>query len=79
MRGMRKTRGPSHKMKVLSLVERGGSVRSIQVESVSRPTVEAIVMKNVARESRLMTDEAPYYPAIGTRFAGHEFGEPQRR
>ena len=59
-------------MKVLSLVERGGSVRSIQVESVSRPTVEAIVMKNVARESRLMTDEAPYYPAIGTRFAGHE-------
>ena len=72
MRGMRETRGPSHKMKVLSLVERGGSVRSIKVESVSRPTVEAIVMKNVARESRLMTDEAPYYPAIGTRFAGHE-------
>ena len=72
MRGMRKTRGPSHKMKVLSLVERGGNVRSMQVESVSRPTVEAIVMKNVARESRLMTDEAPYYPAIGTQFAGHE-------
>ena len=72
MRGMRKTRGPSHKMKVLSLVERGGNVRSIKVESVSRPTVEAIVMKNVAHESRLMTDEAPYYPAIGTRFAGHE-------
>ena len=72
MRGMRKTRGPSHKMKVLSLVERGGSVRSIKVESVSRPTVEAIVNANVDRESRLMTDEAPYYPAIGAQFASHE-------
>ena len=28
-------------------------------------------MKNVARESRLMTDEAPYYPAIGTRVRRH--------
>ena len=72
MKGFRKSRGPGHKMKVLSLVERGGSVRSIKVESVSRPTVEAIVAKNVARESRLLTDEAPYYPAIGTRFASHE-------
>ena len=27
---------------------------------------------NVARESRLMTDEAPYYPAIGTQFTGHK-------
>jgi transposase-like protein len=72
MRGMRKTRGPSHKMKVLSLVERGGNVRSMMVESVSRPTVEAIVTANVDRESRLMTDEAPYYPAIGAQFAGHE-------
>jgi hypothetical protein len=29
-------------------------------------------MSSIARKSRLMTDEAPYYPAIGTRFAGHE-------
>jgi transposase-like protein len=69
MKGFRKSRGPGHKMKVLSLVERGGNVRSIKVESVSRPTVEAIVTANVARESRLMTDEAPYYPGIGRRFA----------
>ncbi len=72
VRGMRKSRGPSHKMKFLSLVERGGNVRSIKVESVSRPTVEAIVKANVDRESRLMTDEAPYYPRIGRHFAGHE-------
>jgi transposase-like protein len=72
MRGMRKTRGPSHKMKVVSLVERGGEVRSMRVESVSRPVVEAIVKANVDRESRLMTDEAPYYPRIGRQFAGHE-------
>jgi ISXO2-like transposase domain len=30
------------------------------------------VTANVHRESRLMTDEAPYYPAIGAQFAGHE-------
>ena len=51
VQGMRKSRGPSHKMKVLSLVERGGNVRSIRVESVSRPTVEKIVKENVDRES----------------------------
>jgi transposase-like protein len=72
VRGMRKSRGPSHKMKVLSLVERGGNVRSIRVESVSRPVVEAIVKANVDHESRLTTDEAPYYPRIGRHFAGHE-------
>jgi ISXO2-like transposase domain len=59
-------------MKVLSLVERGGNVRSIKVESVSRPTVEKIVKENVDCESRLMTDKAPYYPRIGRQFAGHE-------
>jgi ISXO2-like transposase domain len=59
-------------MKVLSLVERGGNVRSIRVESVSRPVVEAIVKANVDHESRLMTDEAAYYPRIGRHFAGHE-------
>jgi transposase-like protein len=79
MRGMRKTRGPSHepratshKIKVISLVERGGEVRSMRVESVSHPVVEAIVKANVDRESRLMTDEAHYYPGIGSQFAGHE-------
>jgi len=55
---MRKTRGPGHKMKVLSLVERGGKMRSIMVESVSRPAIEKIVKANVDRESQLMTDEA---------------------
>lgn len=72
VQGMRKSRGPSHKMKVLSLVERRGPVRSMMVESVSRPVVEKIVKENVDRESRLMTDEAPYYPRIGRHFAGHE-------
>jgi hypothetical protein len=47
-------------------------MRSIMVESVSRPTIEKIVRANVDRESRLMTDEAPYYPRIGKHFAGHE-------
>jgi hypothetical protein len=62
-RGMRKSRGPSRKMKALSLVERDGNVRPIRVESVSRPTVEKIVRENVDRESWLMTDEARWQGA----------------
>ncbi len=42
--------------------------------------VEKIVKANVDRGTRLMTDEAPYYPRIGRHFAGtksvnHSHGE----
>jgi transposase-like protein len=80
VRGMRKSRGPGHKMKVLSLVERGGNVSSIKVESVSRPTVEAIVKANIARESRLMTGEAAvlsgdWHGVCGSRAVNHSADE----
>src|SRR5580700_1905259 len=53
--------GAGHKMVVVSLVERGGSVRSTVIDSVSRPDVERIIRQNVHPESRLMTDTAAYY------------------
>lgn len=53
--------GTAHKMVVHGLVERGGDVRSTVLDTVNRPDIERIVRDNVHRESRLMTDTAPYY------------------
>jgi transposase-like protein len=71
-KGWKPQRGGAHKMKVVSLVERGGEVRSVRVDAVTAPDVAKVVRENVARESRLMTDEARYYVEVGKEFAGHE-------
>lgn len=62
----------TNKRVVVSLVERDGNVRSFHVEKANRATVEEIVSKNVAKESRLHTDEAPIYKVPGRQFAAHE-------
>ena len=64
-------RGYRHKNAVLTLVERGGAARSFHVESATTKDIGPIVHGNIARESRLMTDEANYYTKIGARFASH--------
>jgi ISXO2-like transposase domain len=53
-------------------VERGGSVRSFHPAIADGPTVNAIVKANVARETRLHTDESRYYVKVGKEFAAHE-------
>jgi transposase-like protein len=63
--------GPSHKNAVLALVERGGKVRSVYVDELTKAEVGKIVRENVAREARLMTDEAKHYRTVGKEFAGH--------
>lgn len=60
-KGFPKRPGIGHKMAVMSLIERGGSVRSVHVDSVTRSTVEHIIRKNVAPDSKLSTDTAAYY------------------
>jgi transposase-like protein len=57
---------------ILSLVERGGSVRSFYVAVANQATVAQIVRENVHRESRLHTDESRLYPPVGKEFAAHE-------
>ena len=54
-------RGASHKMAVLSLVERGGEVRSFPIDTTRAREIGPIVNRNIARESHLMTDEATQY------------------
>jgi transposase-like protein len=56
----------------LTLVERGGSARSFHVENITKADVVPIIKENVARESRLMTDEANRYTKLGAEFASHQ-------
>jgi transposase-like protein len=56
---------------VLSLVERGGKVRSRHVADVTGATLRPAIVTQVDRASYLMTDEASQYAKIGDEFAGH--------
>ena len=60
------------KQTVLALVERGGSVRSFSVPGAYLDEVVGIVRNNIARESRLHTDESKLYHRVGKEFAAHE-------
>ncbi len=65
--------GGSHKMKVLALVDRNtGRSRAMVIDSTTRAVIEPIVMANLSREARLMTDEALLYRKIGVNFADHQ-------
>jgi hypothetical protein len=70
--GKKKRRGFRHKHAVVSLVERGGKVRSFKVERVNSKTVRDILVTQVDRKSTLMTDEAIYYTRPGKEFADHQ-------
>lgn len=57
---------------IVSLVERGGSVRSFHPAAADQYTVTQIVRENVARETRLMTDESNLYNEAYQHVASHE-------
>jgi transposase-like protein len=57
---------------IVSLVERGGNVRSFRVAVADGSTVANIVNENVLRETRLQTDESRLYTKVGANFAAHE-------
>jgi len=62
-----------HKMKVLSLVERGsGRARSFIINSVKHEEIMPIIATNVRKESYLMTDEHHAYRLAITRFFDHK-------
>jgi transposase-like protein len=59
------------KAPMLSLVERGGRVRSFHVPNVTAETLGPVITANVDKATYLMTDGSPIYPGIGDKFAGH--------
>jgi hypothetical protein len=64
--------GTRGKEPVLSLVERGGKVRSYHLPEVTAATLKPILVAQVNHASFLMTDEARSYVEIGMTFAGHD-------
>ena len=66
-----KGRGYAHKMKILSLVERDGPVRSFHIQDVTAKTLKAHLIAHVAPDAKLMTDEASQYTIVGRQFASH--------
>jgi len=64
--------GVGGKRAIVALVERGGQVRTFHVARADKVTVGQIVTENVARESRLHTDESRLYTGSDAYFASHE-------
>lgn len=71
-RGSDVRRGAGHKMVVMSLVERGGTVRSFQIDGLTMRDLEPVVYTHVAPDAKLMTDDAAHYDVIGRKFKSHE-------
>jgi transposase-like protein len=70
---MPRRRGFAHKHAVLSLVERGGAVRSFHVAGTSAAHLVPILRANIAKEASVMTDEAGQYAHLNEDFASHEY------
>jgi len=62
----------AEKRPIVSLVERGGKVRTFHVPVADKKTINKIITENIARESRLHTDESRLYGDAPDFFAAHE-------
>jgi hypothetical protein len=71
--------GVAHKMKVLSLVDRGtGRARSVKIDAVTAAQIMPIVLANVAAETHVMTDEHRVYKSFVGKVCEAQCGFPQR-
>lgn len=71
-KGAEKKRAFHHKMKVLALVDRdSGKARTMVIDDVKAETLMPLVIANVEREARIMTDEHSGYRDVGKFFAAH--------
>lgn len=64
-------RAPADKKIVLSLVERGGDVRTLHIANINASTLRAAFVANIDRKSTLSTDEASRFVNIGREFKSH--------
>jgi transposase-like protein len=64
-------RAIDNKAPVVSLVERGGKVRSIHVANVTAANLKEVIRQNVEPAAHVMTDEAGVYDFLGKEFGRH--------
>jgi len=60
------------KMKVMTLVERGGKARSVHIDRATSVELNKVLVAKADPQSRLMTDDAKAYGRPGRRFASHD-------
>jgi transposase-like protein len=70
-KGWQAKRGVGDRMKIVTLVERGGRARSVKVDEVTVESVTSIVKQNASRNAVLMTDEATVYKPVGREMKRH--------
>jgi transposase-like protein len=61
----------ANKAPVVSLVERGGKVRSIHVANVTAKNLKEVIRENVEPTAHVMTDESGVYRFVGKEYAKH--------
>lgn len=59
-----------NKTPVVAMVQRGGSVRAMVMPQVNAKNLKSVMLTNVHRDSRIMTDEAAVYKWAGKKFKG---------
>lgn len=65
-------RAYAHKNKILSLLDRDtGQTRSMVVDNLKIDTLYPILRANIAKEAKIMTDDALHYRRLGKEFAKH--------
>ena len=64
--------GPKNKLKVISLVERGGEARSFHVENFTRQNIQTILTENLSPQASLMTDESSLYKHASQYVGSHD-------
>jgi transposase-like protein len=62
---------PPPKEAVMSLVERGGKVRSFHIPEVTAATLKPILVDAITKDSHFRTDESGVYWGVGEQFASH--------
>ena len=73
-------RGTAHKNGVLALVDREtGQSKWFKFGTASADEIHPIVLNNISREARLMTDEARLYWRVGREFREHSYTTHSRR
>jgi transposase-like protein len=63
--------GTANKAPVVSLVERGGNVRSFHVANVTATNLKAVIRENIKPTAHVMTDESGVYKFVGKEYAKH--------
>jgi transposase-like protein len=61
-----------NKTPVVSLIERGGRVRSTVVEKVTGAALDRLLKAHIHQSAHLNTDESPAYRETGKAFASHD-------